>query len=530
MRDDAGLEAKRERFEVLLADRARRRKLLEEQTEEERALNGEREPLEKDLAAYLRFVWSILKPSQPLQWSWHYEYLSEYLQLVYERKILYFIANVPPRTLKTVHLSVAFPTWVWIKDQVPSFIFASFDMGLSTKINVMRRKVLLSHQFQRLFGHRLRLVRGSNEKDDFANINGGEMLVTSPDANITGRGGDFAIMDDILPPSKVDSPQISQTVFDWIDETFMQRRNDLSRSPFALIEQRVGEKDATYHLLKTLPAEKVVHINIPLIEEERREYRFPISGRVHVREAGDVLLPGAFTPEVIAGLKLRMRIFSTQYQGKPLAKGGKTFKREWFRFYGPKGSEYPQLPEKFDEICQSWDLAFKKKEDSDQVAGHVYGRKGPDTYLLDRRTEQLTFTETIKAIIAMRAKWPKARRIYIEDKANGPAVIDVLKERISGIIAVEPMGSKEARADASSANVESGNVFLPCPELAPWINSFLDILCAFPGPINDDDVDAFSQAILKMKTPGSGILAMYEQQNEREAEMNPIRTIFEQFE
>jgi predicted phage terminase large subunit-like protein len=528
MFDDSERTAKEQRFRALLADKRRRNEEEAEQAREESGLEKERKPLERSLAQHLRLTWQVLKPgAPPFAWSWHYDLLAEYLELFYQRKILYLIVNVPPRTLKTVMLSVAFPTWVWARDPLPSIIGASFEGGLAQTLNGYRRKVIRSAEYQRLFGHRVQISRGMDREEEFGNTRGGEMRATSPGAGITGRGGDFLLMDDILSPKQADSAAISSGVFDWVDETFLQRRNDLTRSPLALIEQRVGEADMTAHLLKSLPKEDVTHVSIPLVAEQRIEYKFPISGKIHVREKGDVLLPSLFTPKVIAGLKLRSRIYQTQYQGKPTAKGGKTFKREWFRYYGPKELGYEmQLPKTFDEVCQSWDCTFKKKEDSDLVAGHVYGRRGPDKFLIDRVAEQMSFSETIKAILAMRGKHPYATRIYIEDKANGSAIIETLQSRIGGIIAVEPMGSKEARADAASADVESGNFYLPCPALAPWVDEVLDFLCAFPGPLNDDDVDAFSQAINKMRESNTGILDFYARQNAKD--QDPVRSIFVQ--
>ena len=271
----------------------------------------------------------------------------------------------------------------------------------------------------------------------------------------------------------------------------------------------------------------MVHVSIPLVAEESAEYIFPISSRVHRREQGDVLTPERFPEKIIAALKLRARIYSTQYQCKPIAKAGKVFKREWFRFYGPKELGFEtQLPVKFDEVLQSWDCTFKAQEDSDMVAGHVWGRKGADKFLLDRDTERRSFTETLKAIVRMRSKWPVARKILIEDKANGSAVIDTLQKKVGGIIAIEPNGSKIARAEAAAVDAESGNIYLPGPEICPWTNTLLDFLCGFPGPMNDDDVDAYSQAILRMGQGATGIFGFYEALLAKEKEEQP--DIFEQ--
>ncbi|MGH2233539.1 phage terminase large subunit, partial [Enterococcus faecalis] len=76
-------------------------------------------------------------------------------------------------------------------------------------------------------------------------------------------------------------------------------------------------------------------------------------------------------------------------------------------------------------------------------------------------------------------KWPKARGIYIEDKANGTAVIEMLKKKISGIVPVTPDGGKEVRANAVAPLWEAGNIYLPHPLICPWVNDFIDELVAF---------------------------------------------------
>jgi predicted phage terminase large subunit-like protein len=106
----------------------------------------------------------------------------------------------------------------------------------------------------------------------------------------------------------------------------------------------------------------------------------------------------------------------------------------------------------------------------------------------------MTFTETVNAIRSLSSKWPKTSRKLIEDKANGTAVIDVLKKEIHGLIPVEPLGGKIVRAHAVTAVVEAGNVYIPQASAAPWIHDFVEELSSFPSGAHDDQVDAMTQA------------------------------------
>ena len=72
-------------------------------------------------------------------------------------------------------------------------------------------------------------------------------------------------------------------------------------------------------------------------------------------------------------------------------------------------------------------MTFKDGDDTDFVVGQVWGRKGADRYLLDQVRRRMGFTDTVAAFRVLAAKWPGAARKLVEDKANGPAVIDALK-------------------------------------------------------------------------------------------------------
>jgi predicted phage terminase large subunit-like protein len=147
------------------------------------------------------------------------------------------------------------------------------------------------------------------------------------------------------------------------------------------------------------------------------------------------------------------------------------------------------------ELVQSWDLTFKDTKSSDYVVGQVWLRVGTQAYLLDMVRERMNFTQTVAAIKAMRAKWPEAIAAFIEDKANGPAVINALHRQVNGLIPIEPEGSKYARASAISPLVWSKDVIVPEPHLLPNVAKLLEEAKDFPNSPHDDTVDALSQAI-----------------------------------
>jgi predicted phage terminase large subunit-like protein len=104
---------------------------------------------------------------------------------------------------------------------------------------------------------------------------------------------------------------------------------------------------------------------------------------------------------------------------------------------------------------------------------------------------------TMQAIINMTNKWPKATLKLVEDKANGPAVIQMLKRKIGGLVPVQPEGGKIARVSAVAPEIEAKNVYLP--EGKAWVQDFVEECAAFPKGANDDQVDAMSQALNRLQ-------------------------------
>jgi predicted phage terminase large subunit-like protein len=143
-------------------------------------------------------------------------------------------------------------------------------------------------------------------------------------------------------------------------------------------------------------------------------------------------------------------------------------------------------------------MSFKDKKSSDKISGQVWSRLGANVYLRDRVNKRADFVATIKEVRALTAKWPKALLKLVEDKANGPAVISQLRMEIPGLVAVEPDGDKVARAYAVTPIYESHNVWLPHPQIAPWITEWQLEHLQFPFAANDDDVDASTQALRRL--------------------------------
>lgn len=240
---------------------------------------------------------------------------------------------------------------------------------------------------------------------------------------------------------------------------------------------------------------------------------------------GELLFSKRFPPQVVDNLeKFEMTpvVFAAQCQQRPQVQGGGIFKREWYRFWhwvpgidepclceecwkaervlpGHKGPrECTVCPESGEDI-QSWDLTFKRTDSSDFVSGQVWRVVNAASFLMDLLNQRLSFVETKQAFRDMSNRWPTAYTKLVEDKANGPAIEDDLKNDIPGITLVNPAGGKPARANSASTCYHAGMVFLPHPLLMPKVWAYMKQHEGFPKAANDDMVDAGNQHLIRTK-------------------------------
>ena len=120
---------------------------------------------------------------------------------------------------------------------------------------------------------------------------------------------------------------------------------------------------------------------------------------------------------------------------------------------------------------------------------------GSRLFLRDQARARLDFPATLGAMLALTSRWPQTRQKYVEAAANGPAVIQTLGAQVPGLVAVRPDGSKVARAHAAAWAFEAGNVVLPHPQIAPWVDDLVEELATFPSARHDDQVDALTQMV-----------------------------------
>lgn len=421
--------------------------------------------------------------------------IDEHLAKVAKGEIERLIISMPPQEGKSERTSRWFPLWMLQRNPNLRIAIVSYGHDIARRWGRKIRDDLRRHPELKL-----QLSQSSQRQDEFELLGyAGGVVCTGVEGGLTSRAVDVMVIDDPYKDAKAaDSKAWKETVTDFWENVALTRLGP--GAPVVLIQTRWREDDLAGWLEREGDGWAV--LNIPAQADHD-----PAKGETDVlgREPGEFMESARKRTPADWEKKARevgSRVWSALYQGRPSPAEGTIFKRDHWRTYDqplwlerPDGSRFVTG---FDELLTSWDLTFKDTDKTDYVVGQVWGRRGVDAYLLDQVRARMDFPETQRQVRALSARWPQAVLKLVEDKANGPAIIASLSGVVPGIVPEEPQGSKEARASAVSPLVEARNVWLPSPEIAPWVSGFIEEAAGFPTAAHDDQVDAMTQALNRL--------------------------------
>lgn len=423
--------------------------------------------------------------------------IDDALARVARGECLRLMISLAPQEGKSERTSRRFPTWMLHRNPSLRIAIISYAYRIARRWGERIRDDIVEH------GAKLDLEVPADAAADEWRLKGklGGVYCTGIGGPLTSRAVDLLIIDDPYKDGKqADSLAWNERIRGWWEEVAIPRLGP--GVAVVIIQTRWREDDLIGWLQQREDGDIWEIINIPAqADHDPNEGETDLLGR----EPGEFMESArGRTREDWEARKKAMgtRAWTALCQGRPSPASGDIFQNGWWQQYkAPQWSvraDGAHLAIGFNEIIISMDCAFKDTESADYVALQVWGRRGIDAYLLDQVCERLSFVDTVEAFRELCAKWPQAILKLIEDKANGTAVINSLQRRIGGMVPVEPQGSKVERAYAVSPFVEGRNVWLPAPELAPWVGAFKDQHKRFPRDKNDDMVDASTQALNRL--------------------------------
>jgi predicted phage terminase large subunit-like protein len=435
-----------------------------------------------DFVSFIQKVFHILMPNATLQMNFHIEALAFHLELVRLGMVTRLIINIPPRSLKSIVTSVAFPAFVLGHDPSKNLVMISYNFDLAAKHHNDCRTIMKNPHYQRIFPLR-RFVKDT--ESEIVTAQGGFRFATSIDGTLVGRGGDIVVIDDPLSSMDALSDVRRDHVNRWFDESFPMRLNNKRTGAIIVVMQRLHIDDLAGMLQRS--SEPWTVLTLSAIAEREEVVRIG-ADKYHIRKAGEVLHPERERLSDLEPIRSRNpELFAAHFQQSPLPPGGGVIKREWLRYYD-------RLPHRTASslIIQSWDTASKTGETNDYSVCTTWLIQERKYYLIHVLREKLDYPELRKRAVA-HAHAYKAQKFYVEDTGVGTGLIKEMKGAGLTVIAVGPERDKKTRLIIQSAKFESGLVFLP--KEASWLADYLAELLAFPHVTYDDQVDSTSQAL-----------------------------------
>jgi predicted phage terminase large subunit-like protein len=466
--------------------------------------------LRQDLSSFVCRTFQELNPQTEYLHNWHVDLIASKLTDVAEGKINRLIINIPPRNLKSICASVAFPAWLLGHYPSKKVICASYAYDLAAKHAMDCRQVMQSPWYQEIFPN-TRLSANRSAVNDFTTTNNGGRMAVSTGGGITGRGADILIIDDPLKPDEATSDVVRKSVNEWFDGTAYTRLDSKKDGAIIIIMQRLHLDDLVGYVQEKGGWEVVC---LPAIAEDQTEHVFnTLRGpRRVIRHPGTPLHGARESLETLAIIRANMAeyLFYGQYQQAPVPIGGGMIKTDWIQRYTPD-----MLPQTFEMVVQSWDTASKVNNFADYSVGITLGIKDKKIYVLDVKRARMDFPVLRTTAIAAYHQY-KPHTILIEDASSGTQLVQDMKEhQIYCVKPIKPEGDKKTRLFAQASVFESGKIYVPTQ--APWMDDFIHEITSFPSAKFDDQVDAMSQGLtyLREHLDEPGIITYYRMEAQR---------------
>lgn len=407
----------------------------------------------------------------------------------------------PPQTGKTTVITATAPSYYLGKFPFGHAIDISYGEDLAVKFG-RRNKQKIEEFGKKIFDIELSKLSSSALEFELDKTNGG-LISRGIGGAITGNPADFIIVDDPYKNRQEADSQVYQkfVIDEWLN-TIQTRAS--ANCKYIVVHTRWNEDDLIGYLLQNEP-DKWFEISFPAIAEKDEPHIGRKIGEALLPEAGkDIawLLKKKETYEKDPG-EGGIRAWNALYQQRPSSLEGNMIKREYWQRYDLTLEMQKQgfFPAK----VQSWDCALK--DTSDPVAGQVWGKSGANYYLLDHNGGRMDIVKTMEGIENWSKKYPDATAKLIEDKANGPAAIRMLQNKIHGLIPINPgTKSKAERVNTILPLFIAKNVYIPKRiEVQPgvfvhcdWAEAIIEQCAAFKPDKKvqrDDEVDCCSQAL-----------------------------------
>lgn len=442
--------------------------------------------------------------------------IQTFLETPTDKAMDILLLSVPPRHGKSHTVTETLPSWFLGKNPDANVIIAAYE-GTFAESFSRRNRDKFNDYATDVFG-----VEANDKVQGVAlweTKQGGRCRAAGLKGGITGYGAELFIIDDpIKNKEAAESEAVIAKIHDEMGPSVQSRIHPGGK--LIVIQTRWVENDVVGFIEKNWGEFIWKTINLPCEceEPENDPLGRQLGDSLMGEHLGDMDLPPRIKNDnkwlkskkilVLAGEG--ERTWNALYQGHPSAQNGNLFLDNWWQLYSREKVKFTD----FEFTLLSIDATFKKTETTDMVSMQLWGIAQSHCYLYKLINKRMGFVETVQRIKRFVKDFPNIDQLVIEDKANGPAIIDTLHyiEGMPATIGVNPLGGKYSRAQAVSPFVMSGSVHIPNdftseeskeiewdgPELLAPHQRFIVQHSKFPFMKHDDMVDAETQALTRL--------------------------------
>lgn len=437
---------------------------------------------------FVKRAWEHVEPAK-LEWNWHIDEMAKHAQALVEQRITELVTNVPPGHSKSTVLSVLWQPWSWIERPWLRWFTGSYDGSLALRDAKKSFELLTDPWFCARWGQII--TQTDQPMGHYVNTAKGLRFSSSVAGKAIGRHFHGIHVDDPVKPltAQTDTQAVGAQLLqanEWWTGTMATRIADPKYLFRSVVMQRLHEQDLSRHCID----KGYTHLCLPMHFDPDRACITSVGGDRRTVK-GEVLHPDRFPPTELAKLIDALGDHAeAQLEQQPAPPGGRLFKRETFQRF-----TLQQYAQDHGFSVLSLDCAFKDKPENDWVAAEIWNRINGKFCCFDSVLSHVDLDGTVQLVLALLARH-KVNAILVEEKANGAAVISTLRNRIrlSNVLALNPLTSKYARAQAANVYYQASSVFHL--EGAPWLERKENNLAHFPKARHDDDTDATTQALI----------------------------------
>ncbi len=448
--------------------------------------------------------------------NWHVDAINEYLQAVEEGDIRNLIINMPPRSLKSISISIAWSAWLQGHDPSTQIICASHSLKVGKELSGKCLDVMQSPIYKLAFPN-THLTKQTEEW--FKTTQQGHRLVATVGNKVTGFGADIIIIDDPIDPESAVSETERARANRWIPGTLFGRANDQNTIKKVLVMQRLHEDDPS-GIFKEAGWDSLI-----LPAEFKKKTFIEINKKSWEFDDGDLMFPARLGHDVLDELSHPLKgmgayAFSGQYMQNPAPIGGGEFKQRWVQHYNNLSKDFSAKDMNVYIMCDPASGKKRKSIKSNKEADHDYTaivvvglHSDKNYYVLDLVRDKLNPTQRIDAVIKMHMKWNKksgkSPKVVYEDYSMQSDAFYIEKAMSElnyrfAFVTVAGRVMKEDRIRRLIPLFENERVYLPRKimydtvggETCELVTELIDNeMMTFPVSKHDDLLDAFARLL-----------------------------------